>query len=72
MATGEALTATTTRQRWEYLYVPLDDAGGPKQQTAGWQSDRLNRLALQGWELASLKRGDVVTPPLVLLRRPVG
>jgi hypothetical protein len=72
MATGAALMTTTTRQRWEYLYVPLDDAGGPNQQAAGWQADRLNELALQGWELASLQRGDLVTPPLVLLRRPVG
>lgn len=72
MATGAALTATTTTQRWEYLYVPLDNAGGPTQPAAGWQPARLNKLALQGWELASLQRGDLVTPPLVLLRRPVG
>jgi hypothetical protein len=72
MATGEALAATTTSQRWEYLVVPLDDAGGLMRQTAGLQSDRLNELDSLGWKLIGLQRGDLVTPPVALLRHPVG
>ena len=72
MATDEDLTVTTTTQRLEYLVVPLDDAGGIQQPAAGLRSDRLNGLGSQGWELVGLKRGDPVTPPVVLLRRPVG
>ena len=41
-------------------------------QTAVLQSDRLNELDSLGWELIGLKRGDLVTPPVALLRHPVG
>jgi hypothetical protein len=74
MATSEALTARTTGQPWEYLVVPLEDAGGLKKHSAGLAPDRLNELGSQGWEAVglSLKKGDLVAWPVVLLKRPVG
>ena len=74
MTTSEALTARTTRQQWEYLVVPLEDAGGLNKHSAGLVPDRLNELGSQGWEAVglTLKRGDLVAWPVVLLKRPVG
>ena len=45
-------------QKWEYMVVPL----------------RLNELGSDGWEAAglSLKRGDLVAWPVVLLKRCLG
>jgi hypothetical protein len=59
--------------RWEYLVVPLKDAAAVKKDTAGLAPDRLNELGSEGWEAvsASLKRGDLVAWPVVLLKRPV-
>ena len=36
--------------------------------------DRLNQLGTDGWEVVglSLKKGDLVAWPVVLLKRPVG
>jgi hypothetical protein len=36
--------------------------------------DRLNELGAQGWEAVglSLKKGDLIAWPVVLLKRPVG
>ena len=61
-------------QEWEYLVVPLKDAGGLKNKSAGWKPDRLDELGAQGWEAVglTLKRGDLVAWPVVLLKRPVG
>jgi hypothetical protein len=61
-------------QRWEYLLVPVEDAGGLKKSSAGLSPDRLNELGAEGWEAVgiSLKRGDLVAWPVVLLKRPVG
>jgi hypothetical protein len=74
MATTEAVTARTNLQEWEYLVVPLEDAGGLRKNAAGLAPDRLNELGLQGWEAVglTLKRGDLVAWPVVLLKRPVG
>ena len=74
MTTSEALTARTTRQQWEYLVVPLEDAGGLNKHSAGLAPDWLNELGSQGWEAVglTLKRGDLVAWPVVLLKRPVG
>ena len=60
--------------RWEYLVVPLETAGGLKKKSADLRPDRLNELGSQGWEAVglSLKRGDLVAWPVVLLKRPVG
>ena len=59
-------------QHWEYLVVPLDAAGGIKKGT-DLRPDRLDQLGSEGWEAVglSLKRGDLVAWPVVLLKRPV-
>ena len=59
-------------QRWEYLVVPLEEAGKVKKRSAELRPDRLNELGAQGWEAVSLtlKRGDLVAWPVVLLKRP--
>ena len=61
-------------QRWEYLVVPLKDAGRLKKDSADLRPDRLNELGSQGWEAVglTLKQGDLVAWPVVLLKRPVG
>jgi len=63
----------STLTKWEYLVVPLDDAGGLKKH-ADLAPDRLNELGSQSWEAVglSLKKGDLVAWPVVLLKRPVG
>ena len=60
-------------QQWEYLVVPLEDAGRLKK-SADLRPDRLNELGAQGWEAVglSLKKGDLIAWPVVLLKRPVG
>ena len=60
-------------QRWEYLVVPLEAAGGLKKKSEGLSPDRLNELGAEGWEAIglTLKRGDLVAWPVVLLKRPV-
>jgi hypothetical protein len=74
MATSEALIARTALQQWEYLVVSLEDAGGLKKHSAGLTPDRLNELGSQGWEAVglTLKKGDLVAWPVVLLKRPIG
>ena len=61
-------------QKWEYLLVPLEEAGGLKKRSDGLVPDRLNELGADGWEAVglSLKKGDLVAWPVVLLKRPVG
>ena len=60
--------------KWEYLVVPLKDAGALKGKAADFVPDRLNELGAEGWEAVglTLKRGDLVAWPVVLLKRPVG
>ena len=60
--------------RWEYLVVPLKDAAGLKKDAEGLAPDRLNELGSEGWEAVgvSLKQGDLVAWPVVLLKRPLG
>lgn len=59
-------------QRWEYLLVPLEEAGKVKKRSAELRPGRLNELGAQGWEAVglTLKRGDLVAWPVVLLKRP--
>ena len=61
-------------QKWEYLLVPLGEAGGVKKNAEGLVPDRLNELGTACWEAVglSLKKGDLVAWPVVLLKRPVG
>jgi hypothetical protein len=60
-------------QKWEYLAVPFKDAGDLKKNADDLNPGRLNELGSQGWEAVglSLKRGDLVAWPIVLLKRPV-
>ena len=60
-------------QKWEYKVVPLAQAGALKKKAEAWSPARLNELGSQGWEAVgiSLKRGDLVAWPVVLLKRPV-
>lgn len=60
-------------QKWEYLAVPLKEAGDLKKSSDGLSPARLNELGSQGWEAVglTLKRGDLVAWPIVLLKRPV-
>jgi hypothetical protein len=64
---------TQNAQRWEYLAVPLKDAGDLKKSSDDLSPDRLNELGSHGWEAVglSLKRGDLVAWPIVLLKRPL-
>ncbi len=61
-------------QKWEYLLVPLEDAAGLKKRSLDMSPGHLNDLGSQGWEAVglSLKRGDLIAWPVVLLKRPVG
>lgn len=58
---------------WEYLVTPLKDAAGLKKNSDGLAPDTLNKLGGEGWEAVgiSLKQGDLVAWPIVLLKRPV-
>lgn len=58
---------------WEYLVVPLEEAAGLKKRADGIEPGRLNELGRQGWEAVglTLKKGDLVAWPVVLLKRPI-
>jgi hypothetical protein len=59
--------------RWEYLVVPLKDAAGLKKDSEGLTPHHLNTLGSEGWEAVgvSLKQGDLIAWPVVLLKRVV-
>lgn len=58
---------------WEYLVVPLRDAARLKKDSRGLTLDYLNELGSEGWEAVgvSLKQGDLIAWPVVLLKRPI-
>lgn len=58
---------------WEYLAVPLEEVKKLKKDSEGLPPRRLNELGSEGWEAVglSLKYGDLVAWPVVLLKRPV-
>lgn len=60
-------------QKWEYKVVPLEAAGKLKKKSSGLDPEELNEFGREGWEAVgiSLKRGDLVAWPVVLLKRPV-
>ena len=60
-----------TMQKWEYLVVPLEEARKLKKDSGALQPGYLNELGAEGWEAVgvSLKQGDLVAWPLVLLKR---
>lgn len=59
--------------QWEYLVIPLKDAAKLKKNSEGLAPNRLNQLGSEGWEAVgvSLKQGDLVAWPVVLLKRSV-
>ena len=59
--------------KWEYAVVPLDEVGGLSKKAHDLRPERLNELGSQGWEAVglSLKKGDLVAWPVVLLKRLV-
>ena len=58
---------------WEYLVVPLKDAARLKKDSTGLTPEHLNELGSEGWEAVgvSLKQGDLIAWPVVLLKRPM-
>ncbi len=58
--------------KWEYMVIPLEEAGKLKKKSPGISPSRLNQLGEEGWEAVgvTLKRGDLVAWPIVLLKRP--
>jgi hypothetical protein len=61
-------------EKWQYLVVPLQEAKGLKKADDPWAPDKLDDLGRQGWEAVglSLKYGDLMAWPVVLLKRPLG
>jgi hypothetical protein len=59
--------------KWEYVVVPLDEAKGVKKGNT-LAPGRLNELGAEGWEAVgvTLKSGDLVAWPVVLMKRQVG
>ena len=59
--------------RFEYLVVPLKEAKSLKQDAEGFTPGHLNELGKEGWDAVglSLKYGDLVAWPVVLLKRPI-
>lgn len=53
--------------------MPLEEAAGLKKRSGASSPERLNELGAEGWEAVglTLKRGDLVAWPVVLLKRPV-
>jgi hypothetical protein len=69
----DAPTVSEGLRKWEYLVVPLQqEVKGMKGTDPGREPDRLNELGAQGWEAVglSLKYGDLIAWPVVLLKRP--
>jgi hypothetical protein len=52
--------------------VPLKEAGGLKKTSEGLTPERLNDLGSDGWEAVgvTLKGGDLIAWPVVLMKRP--
>lgn len=67
------MVQTDIRTRWEYRLVSLEDAGGLKKHS-DLEPDHLNELGAEGWEAVglTLKKGDLVAWPVVLLKRRIG
>ena len=59
--------------QWEYRVAPLKEAAKLKKDAEDLTPGRLNELGAEGWEAVgvTLKQGDLVAWPVVLLKRPV-
>jgi hypothetical protein len=73
MTDGSKVRQARPMQNFEYLVVPLDDARKLKKKSEDLTPARLNELGAQGWEAVglTLKQGDLVAWPVVLLKRPI-
>ena len=67
----DAPTISTTR--FEYLVAPLKEAKSVKKEEDVLAPEHLNELGEEGWEAVgiSLKYGDFMAWPVVLLKRPL-
>ena len=59
--------------RFEYLVMPLKEAKSVKKDDDAFVPEHLNTLGEEGWEAVglSLKYGDLMAWPVVLLKRPL-
>jgi hypothetical protein len=66
-------TPTLSEAQFEYLVVPLKDAKNLKKDEDTFVPEHLNELGLEGWEAVgiSLKYGDLMAWPVVLLKRSI-
>jgi hypothetical protein len=66
-------TQVVPTTRFEYLVAPLKDAKNVKKEEDAFAPEHLNELGEQGWEAVgmSLKYGDLLAWPVVLLKRPL-
>jgi hypothetical protein len=74
MATTPTIDAPVVpANRFEYLVVPLKEAKNLKKEADAFVPAHLNELGEQGWEAVglSLKYGDLMAWPVVLLKRPI-
>ncbi len=74
MATTPTLDAPPlAATRFEYLLVPLKEAKNVKQDEEAFVPEHLNQLGEDGWDAVglSLKYGDLMAWPVVLLKRPL-
>ena len=74
MATMPMIDAPTiAATRFEYLVVPLKEAKSVKKEEDVFAPEQLNELGEEGWEAVgiSLKYGDFMAWPVVLLKRPL-
>jgi len=64
---------TLPRTRFEYLVVPLKEAKNLKKDDDSFIPEQLNEFGDEGWEAVglSLKYGDLMAWPVVLLKRPM-
>ena len=72
MATTPMIDAPTiSTTRFEYLVVPLKEAKNVKKHEDAFAPEQLNELGQEGWEAVglSLKYGDFIAWPVVLLKR---
>ena len=60
--------------QFEYLVVPLKEAKNLKKDADEFVPEHLNELGQEGWEAVglSLKYGDLIAWPVVLLKRSIG
>ena len=59
--------------RFEYLVVPLKEAKNLKKDEDAFVPEHLNELGQEGWEAVglSLKYGDLMAWPVVMLKRSI-